>query len=521
MLEAIIARTENYLKTISKQKQKTVGQFFTNIKTARFMAEMLNVPQKKELVLLDPGAGSGILSAAFLERLEQSAWQGEKVHLICYENDEIVLPLLKENLADVKEKVHFSLEIDIREKNYITSQYNAESFADIVIGNPPYLKINRQSLEAVSMPYVVHGAPNLYFLFAAKSIENLVTNGEMVYIMPRSWTSGAYFQAFRKFLFSNVSVLQMHLFVSRDKVFSKVLQETMILHVKKSQKQQEKILITSSETADFTRVQSFTAEANVIVTQNDSRYVFLVGNAQEEQVLQKMQQFHHTLLDYGFRMKTGLTVDFREREFLTVNREDESIPLFYAQHLKNGRICFPSGSIEEWLKSTAKNSLRQRNENYLFFKRFTAKEEKRRLQCSIYLAADFQNYEEISTHNKLDFITGIKKPLSLVEVYGLYVLFNSTLYDQYYRILNGSTQVNATEVNAMPMPEYDVIIACGRELLQAKDLTTQTCDEILARYLYEQNGRSKKVFASNRDAGEAADGFVLPGIADTSKYQRI
>ncbi len=41
-------------------------------------------------------------------------------------------------------------------------------------------------------------------------------------------------------------------------------------------------------------------------------------------------------------------------------------------------------------------------------------------------------------------------------VYGLYVLFNSTIYDEYYRILNGSTQVNSTEINAMPVPDIKI-----------------------------------------------------------------
>lgn len=57
------------------------------------------------------------------------------------------------------------------------------------------------------------------------------------------------------------------------------------------------------------------------------------------------------------------------------------------------------------------------------------------------------------------------RDLSECVVYGLYVLFNSTLYDCYYRILNGSTQVNSTEVNSMPVPSMDVIEARGKELI--------------------------------------------------------
>lgn len=69
---------------------------------------------------------------------------------------------------------------------------------DMVIGNPPYMKIAKDAPEARAMPDVCYGAPNLYFLFAEMGMFNLIPNGELVYIIPRSWTSGAYFKNFVK-----------------------------------------------------------------------------------------------------------------------------------------------------------------------------------------------------------------------------------------------------------------------------------------------------------------------------------
>lgn len=113
----------------------------------------------------------------------------------------------------------------------------------------------------------------------------------------------------------------------------------------------------------------------------------------------------------------------------------------------------------------------QPNTNYLFIRRFTAKEEKRRLQCGIYLAEQFPQYQTISTQNKINFIDNADHTLSKDVVYGLYVLFNSTLYDVYYRVLNGSTQVNATEINHMPVPAISIIEELGRALLKQSDIT--------------------------------------------------
>lgn len=67
-------------------------------------------------------------------------------------------------------------------------------------------------------------------------------------------------------------------------------------------------------------------------------------------------------------------------------------------------------------------------------------------------------------------------------VYGLYVIFNSTIYDNYYRILNGSTQVNSTEINSMPIPSLEEIKKMGTELLKSKDLSEHNCNLILEEY---------------------------------------
>ena len=129
-----------------------------------------------------------------------------------------------------------------------------------------------------------------------------------------------------------------------------------------------------------------------------------------------------------------------------------------------------------------KKGLMQDNKNYLFVKRFTAKEEPRRLQCGVYLAKEFPQYKKISTQNKINFVDGIMTDMSECLVYGLYVLFNSTIYDKYYRILNGSTQVNSTEINAMPVPDLDIIQEMGRKIIKSKDYSVTSCNLILEAY---------------------------------------
>ena len=354
---------------------------------------------------------------------------------------------------------------------------------DVIIGNPPYKKIPKDAVEAHAMPDICYGAPNLYFLFMEMALFSLKNNSEMVFIIPRSWTSGAYFNAFRQKLFSESIIEHMHLFVSRDKVFENesVLQETMIIKLRKTCQKPEHIIITTTNSnKDFSEITSFHAPYDTVVCGKDN-YVYLVTNVQEVETLRQLNQWDDTLLSLGLKMKTGLTVDFRNREALRDDAEDTAVPLFYSQHIQSGKVIFPIGKEHEYLV-TNQVGLLQKNSNYLFVKRFTAKEEHRRLQCGIYLSRKYPNYRQISTQNKINFIDGLKG-LSECVVYGLYVLFNSTMYDNYYRILNGSTQVNSTEINSMPVPPMSTIESMGKELIAKRDMSEESCDMILRSYL--------------------------------------
>jgi adenine-specific DNA-methyltransferase len=222
VLNTVVNNTNQFIASVPKSKRKAYGQFFTNMATARFMASLFRFNlQLPEIRLLDAGAGTGILAAAAVERLFTSGYQGH-VHVTCYETDPMVIPVLTQNMQSLQ--AHCSITFTVCTQNYLTSQSFApdlfnDSSADTydyIIGNPPYLKIAKEAPESRTMAEVCHGAPNLYFLFWAMGIYNLKPGQEMVYIIPRSWTSGAYFKQFRRFLFAHCVITDLHLFESRD-----------------------------------------------------------------------------------------------------------------------------------------------------------------------------------------------------------------------------------------------------------------------------------------------------------------
>lgn len=497
MLEYIVEQTSIFLENMPKSKRKKKGQFFTSAETAGFMTEMFDFSSSGEsITVLDPGSGTGILSAAFIDRVS-SELCNTHISLTCYETDEDVLPILRTNLGYIKKLLGDRLDYIILEEDYILSQsndfnenlpatVNPEKY-DFIISNPPYLRVMRDNPAALAMQRVVHGVPNLYFLFASMSLFNLKQNAQMVYIIPRSWTSGAYFKAFREYLLSEGKIEQLHLFVSRDKVFNaeEVLQETMIVKVKKTTEKPVNVLITSSNnSSDFDEITSLEVPYEAVVS-GEGLYVYLPTNEEEVDVIKKINLYHSTLPDEGLKMKTGIVVDFRQWDELRKEPGKHILPLFYSQHIRDGKVNHqPSGKEYDWIIDE-KPGLIQKNKNYVFIKRFTAKEERRRLQCGVYSPSDFKEYKYIGTQNKINFVDKIDgTEMDVQTTYGVYALLNSTLFDKYYRILNGSTQVNSTEINNIPVPPTFMIKKIGEQILVSGDLSTDNCDRVISEVAY-------------------------------------
>ena len=493
MLNHVINTTNQYLEEFPKTERKKIGQFFTSKNTAIFMANMFKEDIDKDLTILDPGAGTGILSAALIERLQ--SLDLNSIHLVLYENDNNIIPTLEANCKYLINSSKIPLTINLVKKNFIlenefeNSLLDSNPKFDLIISNPPYKKIPKKAPESQKMLNIVYGSPNLYFLFMAMSLHHLKENGEMIFIIPRSWTSGNYFKTFRKYLINNGEINNIHLFINRNNLFKQdsILQETIIIKLSKTHNNPEFINVSSSNDFMFNDLKQFKLPYELAISKDENSFIFLPTNQSEVNVLTLLNKFEYTLTDLGIKLKTGLTVGFRNKNLLFDYQCPKSVPIFYPYHFNEGYVKFPVDTDKKQFILEEKASLLQDNKNFLFLKRFSSKEEKRRLQPAIYLHDTLNEFSYISTDNKINFIDTINKNdyLTLPELYGLFALFNSTLYDKYYRILDGSTQVNASEINSMPVPDRNSLKELGTKIIQSNNLTTQYCDKILGDLIYE------------------------------------
>lgn len=502
MLDEIMKNTNEYVNSFPKEERKKYGQFFTPIVTARYMASLIH-NQKGKIRILDPGAGNGLLTAALIEKLVSIGCVCE-IQADLYENDEHVQELLSQNILVIRnycKTADVKLRLNVINENFITyncgywSRENTKGLYDIVICNPPYLKIAKMAKESVCMSKIVHGQPNMYFLFMGMAAKLLRKQGEFVFITPRSWTSGLYFKSFRNWFFQQMDIQYVHLFHSRSNTFKEgrisndnILQETMITYAVKSRVQSEHVTIASCEDADsFSETEQMEVLAESCFIKEPEKYFLLPIEQEDLSILDIMRRMPNSVAQAGFRFKTGKVVEFRNKEYVSYQFAENAVPLLHSCNVLDGKIVFPVKTDKpQYFLSTEeskKNILE--NQNTVFLKRATAKEEARRLQPALHIADNF-HYSKLCAENHLNYLVKIGDELSLCEVYGFYTILTSNLWERYYRMLNGSTQVNSEELNSMPIPEVQVLQHIGRLAMRAwnehRDIT-MTSDEIIRRAL--------------------------------------
>jgi len=343
---------------------------------------------------------------------------------------------------------------------------------DLVISNPPYFKIRKDDPRAAARASVVYGQPNIYSLFMAISAELLSETGSLVFIVPRSFASGPYFRRFRDVFFRVVSPRAIHLFESRKEVFKgqTVLQENLIIKAQRCKENgssgEGKVLISHSRgAADIADSQQFLVGMDsVLDLASKNKELSIPLSESDLDLIRVIRSWPNSLHTLGLGISTGPVVPFRATQFLSHSEADVStVPLLWMQNVRPMRADWPTKGTNkpQRIRLTSESAkLLVRDATYILLRRFSAKEEQRRLVaaplCQGWLEAD-----RVGLENHLNYIHGVSRPIDVELAYGLSALFNSTLLDRYFRISNGNTQVSATELRAMPLPDEEHIRSIG------------------------------------------------------------
>ena len=488
--------------------KKDTGRYLTPIQIAKFMADLFTPLKKQSYIsILDPGAGIGILSIFLIKKLINT--DVKNINLTVYEIDKSLINELEINLNNLKKEISRygkELYFEIRNENFISKDtWNNNKKFDFVIANPPYKKLNKQDRNYFFPPEIVFGQPNLYYLFLAFSLKKLTQTGEAVYITPRSFTNGQYFSKFRKWLLKNYKIEHIHIFNSREKIFDNVLQELIIYKIKhKNFSKDKKITLSVSTDHIFFDYKEMIYKENDIIYGKE-KFILIPANYQQHKAICSLKNLRKKFNEVGYEIKTGPIVPFRTEKLFSKN-SFLSIPVIWTFHFDKHKIKFPSNNKklgkklnQQFIDKSSPKSLYLEKKNYLLLKRISSKDEKRRLQPNLFCASDnqFNNYKYVSFENHINYITTKNSKLSKKEMIGLFIIFNSDIYEKFYRALSGSTQVNSYDINNLPFFNKNLLQKIGEKglklLNKRKFIFSSECDKIIEKYLIKKKyGRKKR-----------------------------
>lgn len=479
--------------------RKKCGIYFTPGSIASHMGRLCRNGTGHFVRILDPAAGTGILGCAASMAIADSSTPPRHVELVCHEVDPALNAPLEASLAHLQRWMgtrKIRLRYRIHSDDFLLVNgpaleggllHPVESKYDAVICNPPYFKLAKSDPRARACASVVHGQPNIYGLFMAVGAALLREGGRFVFITPRSYSSGPYFRKFRELFFSLMRPTDIHAFESRTDAFCDVLQETVItagtrLSGWERKRKQQRIRLTSSNGAmDIGAGTARTLPLSAVLRGDcEHRILHFPANTQHDSAAALVRKWKGSLGAYGWEVSTGPVVAFRAKQFLRDVGGKNTVPLFWLQNVRTMETRWPvdSRKSQYLLQCAASEAIVVPNRNYVLLRRFSAKEDPSRLTAAPHVAHTVPG-NTIGLENHLNFIHKRGGQLNLDEVYGLAGLLNSRLLDTYIRISSGNTQVSATELRALPLPDQDVIRRIGARVRgSSADLDRIVAEEV-------------------------------------------
>jgi len=159
-------------------------------------------------------------------------------------------------------------------------------------------------------------------------------------------------------------------------------------------------------------------------------------------------------------------VDFRAKDLLRAQPTRNTVPLIYPCHLQRGYVEWPNGRTRKpnaLALGPRADDLLVPAGRYVLVKRFSAKEERRRIVAAVYdpvrIPAD-----QVAFENHLNYyhLRGAGLPATVAR--GLAAFLNSTMVDSYFRQFSGHTQVNATDLRSLRYPAWNKLVGLGRRI---------------------------------------------------------
>jgi tRNA1(Val) A37 N6-methylase TrmN6 len=473
---------------LALKRKSELGQFMTPAAVARFMVSLFPPTTLEACRLLDAGAGVGALTCAFLDRWNSAnGLRFQNVEVEAHEIDASLRSHLENTLACYAGRLPVTYKIfagDFILEAACRRMQTSSRFTHAIL-NPPYKKINSTSEHRLILRHAGIETVNLYSAFVALALTLMQTGGQLVAIVPRSFCNGPYYRPFRRFLLRHAALRHIHLFSSRTQAFKDddVLQENVVIRLERGAGQAN-VTISNSTDDTFADLSTHEHSFDRVVFPDDPEQFIHVPTSLERDAIELSPAICFSLRDIGVSVSTGPVVDFRLQEHIHQKPIVGTVPLLYPGHFSGYTTQWPGAGMKRGNAIKLNADTRKwlyPNGFYAVARRFSAKEERRRIVASVVTPDAFPDAAMLGFENHLNVFHEDKRGLPEDLAHGLMAFLNTTAIDDHFRRFNGHTQVNATDLRLMKYPNRQALVALGKWARAQNKLTQAMLDDQLRK----------------------------------------
>ena len=278
-------------KSIDKNIKKKEGIYFTPPKTIDYITQLFNQYYNYDIkTVLEPSCGS----CEFVTKFDQLY----DLDFTCIEN----------NLTIYNDIKHIEKNnISIINTDFIT--YNNNNKYDLIIGNPPYFVIDKNTISKKYYNYF-EGRPNIFIIFIIKSLKLLNKNGYLIFVLPKSFNNSLYYNKTRQYINDNYTIINISNCL--DDNYLETKQETIIVFIKNKK---------PTEKCEY----SFKINNNVIF-----------GSKEDIDNIKLLYNNSTTLKNLGFNITVGNIVWNKVKNLLT--DDNNNTRLIYSSDIENSNL---------------------------------------------------------------------------------------------------------------------------------------------------------------------------------------
>lgn len=467
---------------IDKDVKKKLGQFYTPTGIAQKMIfdirDELKALSKNDLVA-DPACGTGVFVVETIKQMSGFLKFDKLLHFVeknifAYDVNPFSVMATKMNLLNMLLGIapnHVQRDAllnsipklkNIKWRNTIVDK--EENQFSIILGNPPYFKLDSKALRDIDgYDTVIYGQPNIYSLFTYWGITHLCIGGTMSFIVPQSIRSGLYFKNLRKEM-KDLRIKSILHITSRQNVFDRAEQAVLIICLKNKSVYNTKTKIQFVD-GNQNILSEFSISRSKLMMGKENNYTFIINKKPEMyEILEKVYNNGTTLSadDSTVKFSNGLFV-WNQHKSELFDVSDGAIPIVYGGDIQPMRFQFITSWNNDERKSFAKITDKTRSYmlsgKRLLVQRTTNFEKDIRLKACL-ISDDFlKKYNNYFLENHVNFLCSNlgKEVVIEPELMNYYLgLLNSKLINYIFISKCGNTQVSANELNLLPFSGKNV-----------------------------------------------------------------